>query len=375
MAITLAAKNYRVLRETVWSPGLLSLVVGPNGAGKTTLLSLLELLRLTYRQGGNRALAILGGAWGLRNFQAQEGGVVVSLAVNELTWELEIPVRGTAVEEHWGETVKRSDATILRRSPLSDRVEYRGEQLPADERAGLRIVYDARRPTELLPLVESLERFRVYKGYNLYGLRNNGSRSGSDYYLNPGGENAFAVLRNWRDRREHRQRYEFVLQGLRDAFPDLFTDLNFDLAGLTVSVELLMPGSQVAVPAYFASNGWLTALLHLCAVAGTEDGSVVAIDEMENTLHPFAIRKLVEAFGQWGEDHDVTVCMATHSPVLIDEFKEMPEQVFVMQNGSEQRPMPLTELRKPEWLAHFALGDLYTHGDFGGQQSLAQTPR
>jgi predicted ATPase len=374
MAITLLAKNYRVLRETIWTPGFLSLVVGPNGAGKTTLLSLLELLRLAYQQGGNRALTILGGSWGLRHFQAQDEAVVVGLTVDDLEWELELPLRGTAPEERWGESVKRGGATLLRRALLSDQVEFNGEQIPADERTALRTVFDARRPVELLPLIRVLERFRVYNSYNLYGLRVNGSRAGSDSYLNPSGENAFTVMRNWRDRREHRPRYDFVMKGLRAAFPELFAELNFDLAGLTVSVELVMPDSQVGVPAYFAPNGWLTGLLHLCAVAGTEDGGLVAIDELENTLHPFAIRKLVEAFGLWAEDHDVTVCMATHSPVLIGEFKDMPEQVFVMQHGCDRRPLRLTELREPEWLAHFALGDLYSHGDFGGQRTASQAP-
>jgi hypothetical protein len=51
----------------------------------------------------------------------------------------------------------------------------------------------------------------------------------------------------------------------------------------------------------------------------------------------------------------------------LDEFKEEPGSVFVMEHGREDRPVPLTELFDPEWLARFSLGRLYEHGEFGGQ--------
>ena len=123
------------------------------------------------------------------------------------------------------------------------------------------------------------------------------------------------------------------------------------------------------VPAYFTPNGWLTGLLHLCAVASAEPGSLIAIDEVENSLHPYAIRKLIEAFREWAEEHDLTVCLATHSPVVLNEFKEEPERVFVMEPGQATLPVPLSDLCGRDWLAHFSLGDLYEHGDFGNQSN------
>ena len=95
-----------------------------------------------------------------------------------------------------------------------------------------------------------------------------------------------------------------VLGGLRAAFPEICQDIDFDLAGVTVSVGMILPKLNTSVPAYYAPNGWLTALLHLCAAAGAEPGSLVAIDEVENTLHPFAIRQLIAAFRDWAEEQD-----------------------------------------------------------------------
>ena len=74
----------------------------------------------------------------------------------------------------------------------------------------------------------------------------------SDAYLNSNGDNAFTVLRNWRDKRENRPEYEFVLNGLCEAFPEMFADLDFYSAGQTISVGLLQTGWDEAVPLAFS---------------------------------------------------------------------------------------------------------------------------
>jgi predicted ATPase len=178
----------------------------------------------------------------------------------------------------------------------------------------------------------------------------------------------FTVLRNWRDRRELRPQYDFVVAGLRSAFPEIFADLDFDVAGLTITVDLIDPKSNESYPLALAPDGWITGLLHLTAVAGATKGSLIAIDDFGNDLHPYAIRNLTEAIREWTEERDLTVCLVSHSPVLLDEFKEQPGSVFVMEQGLEKGPVPLTELYETDWLARFSLGRLYEHGEFGGQR-------
>ena len=53
--------------------------------------------------------------------------------------------------------------------------------------------------------------------------------------------------------------------------------------------------------------------------------STVAVDDFGNDLHPFAIRALTEALRDWSEERQLVVCLASHSPVLLDEFKEEPD--------------------------------------------------
>ena len=125
--------------------------------------------------------------------------------------------------------------------------------------------------------------------------------------------------------------------------------------------------TETPIGAYFAPDGLLTGLLHLTAVASTPPGGAIAIDEFENSLHPFAIRALLDHIRSWSSQHQISVTLASHSPVLIDQFKSEPDRLLVMDPGAEVLPVPISTIRDPEWLAHFSLGDLYANGEFGAQ--------
>ena len=224
-----------------------------------------------------------------------------------LSWEIQLGVRGASVDERAGERLTRGEEVVLRREPFSDHILYRGEDWAlspvngdlGDARVALRQVYEDRRDLELEPLVTALTGSRVYSLYNLRKLIAYGSRYSTDLYLHPSGENVFTVLRNWIGRRDCREQYQFVLEGLQDAFPDFCQDLEFEAAGQTVSANVIPPATDRRIPIRFAPNGWLVALLHLCAVAGAKPGSIVAIDELENALHPYAIRSVTASLRYW----------------------------------------------------------------------------
>ncbi len=374
MTITLEARNFRGLRQLSWSPSGVCVLVGPNGSGKTTALTLFEFLQHAFRRGLLAAVDLSGGSWGLRRLHAPpDEPLSLSITVGDSRWELTLSVRRVSLDPHPGERIICGGNLLLERPMFSDSATYRGGKLAWDEdRLGLQILSDMHghsQPVE--QLTDALNAFRVYRGYNLSTLRNNGSRQSSDTFLYPGGENAFSVLRNWHGQRELRGRFDFVRHGLQAAFPEVCEDIDFEQTSMTVSIRMFPPKSSNGIPALFAPNGWLTGLLHLCAVAGARPGSLIAIDEMENTLHPFAIRQLTATFREWADEHDLTICLASHSPVLLDEFKEEPARVFVMEHGQDNLPIPLTALRDKEWLAQFSLGRLYAHGEFGSQRSDA----
>jgi predicted ATPase len=164
-----------------------------------------------------------------------------------------------------------------------------------------------------------------------------------------------------------------VVQGMCEAFPGVADEIDFDGVATATSLSLVTSARKPTIPVTFAPNGWLAGLLHLMAVAGAPPGTVVLIDEFENSLHPYAIRRLVKAFRGWAEPKQLTVILAGHSSALLDEFKEYPSHVFVMEpwrSGQPSMPLRLTDYRDPEWLKHFSLGELYRHEEFGGPKDV-----
>ncbi len=215
-------------------------------------------------------------------------------------------------------------------------------------------------------LAEVLRGYRRYDYEDLWPFCRSGSPAGAESALDATGRNAFSVLRNWRaGDRDHAERDRFVRSALEEAFPDAFADYDFTAVGPVVFARFYAPGRREPTFPALTAHGILVGLLHLAAVASTPDGGIVAIDEPENGLHPRAIQRIVGAVRDWADQHDLTVLLATHSPVLIDEFKRDPEHLFVMEPGHDTLPVRLDEVRDRDWLAQFSLGDLYKHGDFG----------
>lgn len=371
MAFTLRVQNFRGLRRVEWSPSGVCALVGPNGSGKTTLIDVLSLLRDAALGGFSRAMEEHGGAYGLRHFAApKDEPVALEVQLEDASWKVQ-------------PQLSPSPGGI--RLPVLDELTWGGVEIHKEQQADgmlspmrLREILTTSQFRPPLPepepvehLAELVRNYSHYRYYTLQGLRREGSRLGGDLRLFENGRNLFAVLMNWRNRRDQLPRWKFVTEGLQACFPNLFADFSFPVVTNIVSCEVHTPSDDTLTPTLLP-DGFLVALLHLCAVASAEPGGVIAIDEPENALHPYAIRHLMEAFRSWSDEHDVTVLLATHSPVLLDTFKEQPDKVFVLEPGHEVLPVPLDQLKKRNWLAHFALGDLYKHLEYGAPAGVEE---
>jgi len=215
------------------------------------------------------------------------------------------------------------------------------------------------------------DRLRYYPSWNydLETLRKKGSPLSSAVTLNATGDNAFTVLRNWRDRRECKSQREFTDEGIKALFPWV-EEINFAVGWGSVDARvtlLTLSDEEKAHPPIELSPRVLTAILHLLAVASAPRGGVVALDEPENGLHPNIIRTLFDLIYNRAREEDLTVILATHSPVLIGAFRGHPEQVYILRRNcdGDTAPVQLTSLFGLEWLSRFDLGDLFVRGEFG----------
>jgi energy-coupling factor transporter ATP-binding protein EcfA2 len=373
MGFTLEVDNYRALRKVRWSPSGVCAVTGPNGSGKTTLLSVLEFLRHFLERGIQSAAELTGGAFGVRHQHASAGEFAsLRLMILDWTWTTGLlPVAPALVATDL--LSKRGEPEpVAAQDTVTGKARVGKLELPATGDSVLSEAMKLLPPSQrasLATLHGLVSGFRLYQYPTIESLRTTGSLVTADLSLHANGQNAFSVLRNWKaGRREDEQRFLFVREGLRECFPELFEDLEFLSAGQTVTVRLFFRGLREPVDASAAPHGLLVAMLHLCAIASAPDHGAIAIDELENGLHPFAIQTILELMRSRAQALDLTILLATHSPVVLNTFNTDPGRVYIMEPGHEVLPVPLDKHSNPEWLAHFALGDLYTNQSFGAQR-------
>ena len=226
--------------------------------------------------------------------------------------------------------------------------------------------FDVTRPTRLgrtdredNGMVDEVFAISMYRPWELHAFR---KRPGSDpaleeVRLSPDGTNVYVVLQNWRDQeRTHGWRYEWVVDQLTRIPGDNVAGLELRKANGGLTARFFPPGAEDSLPINAVSNGVLSTLLTLTAMAGGTDKGIILLDEPENGLHPAALQGLVSAARELHQKRAIRIAFATHSPVLLDAFDGEPESVWVTSRSGVQR---LSELCEPDWLANFRLGALY----------------
>ncbi len=384
--LTLHARNFKGLRRIDWPMRGLVVLTGANGAGKTSVLIALRTLRAAFDRGLPEAVSLtVGGSYNLKHHDAPaDEPVELGLDAGDLSWRVQLSPRGATVEPRGRESLYEGAELVFERDEMGTHISAFGEaaggvlsddgkriDLPAipSDVLGLRWAAEAFPNDPRVARMASLVRgLHVFYDPDLRALREGGSRASDDRNLHTHGRNVFAMLRRWRDRREDRPRYDFVDQGLRASFPGLYDGLDFDAAGQTLTARVYRKGDETPNPLSDEANGLLAMLVNLADVASADEGGLVAIDEPEGSLHPYAIRRFVEMTRAWAETRGLTVILTTHSPVLLDRFNAEPDRVFVLERGHASLPVSLDAMRDRSWLASYTLGELYTGGDFAANE-------
>jgi predicted ATPase len=348
--LTLHVRNFYVLRHLAWPLREMSILTGANGSGKTTALLALRVLRAAFDRGMPEAVSVLlGGSYNLRNHDAAEDEPIeLGLDLDDLSWRVRLTPRGATVDYATDERLKKGSDTIFLRDSTGN-FSYRGQRQElseaAAERLGLRLALEAHpEDQEAERMAAQVRHIQVFYDPDIRGLREGASRDDAE-------------------------RFDFVHQGMKAALPGVYDGLDFDAVQTTISARVYRPRDETPNPISNEANGLIAMLRLLAQVAATPSGGLVAIDEPETSLHPYAIRRFVRLARARARQHDLTILLATHSPVLLDEFNGEPDRIFVLERGHETLPVRLDELRDREWLASYTLGELYTGGEFAANES------
>ncbi|MEB4591853.1 AAA family ATPase [Candidatus Thiothrix sp. Deng01] len=126
-------------------------------------------------------------------------------------------------------------------------------------------------------------------------------------------------------------------------------------------------GEIFTVDARAMSDGTLRFLAILTALLTLPEGSLLAIDEVDNGLHPSRAKLLLEALQTISKQRNIDVLVTTHNPALLDAMgTEMVPFVTVAYRDPETGASKLTLLEDieqlPKLLAQGTVGKLSTQG-------------
>jgi hypothetical protein len=364
---TLRAQSFRILERLEWSPAGVCLLSGNNGAGKSTVLDALQFLRTLFERGHEAAFRKVDARY-FRNVRVPESEPVgFELQVGDLVWKLRFPMAAAGLLDAYGEELYRGDQLVLR-ADMFGRSYWLApdEKLPLDKvRCCAKVLWDRGDADWMRPLVDAVTGIRVHEPYELGKVKRSEAVELHQDSLQADGANLWSVLAHWKASAIRSEgRFDWVLAAAREAFPGQLAAVEFE-RGFPMLYAPDAPDPDRGLPPERAADGLITGLLHLTAIAGAPPGSLVAFDELEDHLHPHAIRSLLAAIRGWADAQDLTVVLTTHSPVVMNQFLGDPGVVFVLDCCTD-RPMPvaLTTLHDEEWLSLMKLGTLYEHLKF-----------
>ena len=373
--------NYKSLRNVAIEPTPLSVFVGPNAAGKTNLADAIDFLRHVYAWGLEKAVAYKGGYENIcyRDSRRSKEPITFRLVL-ELPWK---PVEKRAKSECV--RVDHSFSFKARAGRIPSRFVVISEQIIMSRRKGrdlfqedLRITRDAAGKVQGLngpesKILEALETLEIFTeeeegrldgslvlsmvkairwpsksfeslmgSLRVFQLDSRSCRESGVPTPNPdldsSGRNLPVALDHLK--RAFPEKYDAVLAAAQMVMPSLEAIETDWTHTRRLALFLKERGIRRHWTSEDISAGTIQ-MIALLVVAFDPRAPLVVIEEPENSVHPWALRSLVEAFRLASEKKQIL--LTTHSPILIDQVK--PEEVWVVQKpGTETKIDPLLSL-------------------------------
>ncbi len=394
-------QNFRLLRDIRFDPAPISVIVGPNGCGKTSLLQAIDFLRAFFMSSVEVYLDRLG--WSYReipNIQATS---------KVIQWELEVelqpdPAGRGAGSYHYEISVspKRylsigketlvytplgggTEVTLLKRLgrnieitslPETEPKKYVVPSLPASAISGFAFGRSRTQYPEMYHFAQWVRRIRYFSVLDPEKLR---TRDRGTYpFLGRFGEHLAPVLAGFKRRKP--DAFQHLVSRMKRAFPYL-KDISFSGSGWgwrSLRLHETRGNIEVVLNSRLISDGFLrflalTSFLYLDVIP-----TVVMFEEIENGVHPHLLREMVQVLRELTlrkSPYASQVMFTTHSPYVLDEFYDKPEQVWVMDLTGPNARAQLNHLRDRTEIgkvrrAFESLGEAWYSNAIGGNPPL-----
>jgi predicted ATPase len=335
--------NFKALRKTTLPLSPFTLLLGPNGSGKTTVLQALDLVATYTAQqvGISRSSQVWMNRKSLLSVTAEDAAAQVEVKLRlRLNGQLTIATfRWSTNENQPSKQLNRENGYLLQ-----------GEE----ERCAL----------------EWIGRVQTYA---LHSASIASAVPVSSRPLDSNGGGLAAVLDDLKD--NHRERWRSLLDEMRHWLPE-YDDIQFDRPqDGQKRISLRTKKGAHRIPASELSQGTLIALALLTLAYSPNPPSVVALEEIDRGLHPRLLRHLQDALYRLsypescGETRPpIQVIATTHSPYLLDLYRDHPEEVVLARKeGLEVEMKRLADIEHyEEILGDSPLSEVWYSGVLGG---------
>lgn len=332
-------KNYKALRDAVLPLGRFNLIVGPNNIGKSTALE-------AIRMAGNPHLLSFERSLSIEVDHLPEASIEM-----EISWD----------EEEFGQTmvIEWKGGSQSGRAISEEKIfGYEGPE-----------VDEARRDIR-----EKLRRVKIFS----FSPRSiaKPTKVMRHTELKDDGSDLAGVLDLLHSKDP--EKFDALTQELTRWLPD-FDRILFDYTSEGEKFFMLRTrGSKRPIAASDLSYGTLIAMAFLTLTFLPQPPSIVCLEEPELYMHPRLLRDLAdnmyrlsypENFGD--SRRPVQVIATTHSPYLLDHYKDHPEEIIIAEKDARGTHFVRLSERTDvaEVIGSASLGEVWYSGVLGGVPS------
>jgi predicted ATPase len=328
--------NFRSLVNLRIKTNSLNLFFGPNGAGKSSLLDTIWFIRDCAIRGVDLASSERDHGIGLLWDGAEEReNISIAIETNSSKYELLFGYSAGRIEPFVGESLysKEKNICLIDRKIGSKQVDFYqlnsgqlvSKLLKEPEKLALTsyvaLEESDRAASDIDNLLRNV-RFYHSRSASLYKIKRFGSESDYGERLQDRGDNLWSVLRNLHDVREIDDRYNTIVQFMKESFPSFKGIFIKQTGPRSVYGHFVETNRRQPIFASGVSDGHIQMLLNLTALFSEGDNrALILFDEPEISLHPWALALFAKAVKLATEQWNKQVFIATHSPVLISQFE------------------------------------------------------
>ncbi len=386
--VKLDVEGYRSLRSESWEPRDLNVLIGPNASGKSNVLRVLEMLGVAARGGLGKFVQEEGGIEPLL-WDGQADRLKLSVKTtpadpardpvrDALTYQLVLSrlgrTSGYRIEfEQLANYYRVEQGSSQEPFKLIERVAGRGVLFDENERS--LVAPEASIPDDetLLSLVRGpfiqnrhliayqneLCNWRIYQGFQTD--RKAPIRSPqvtrAETQVSSDGQNLVSALHSlYTGSREFKNELNAAMKA---AFGEDFEELVFPpAADRLIQLRIRWKSLRREQSSADISDGTFRFLYLLAILANPSLPSLIAIDEPEMGLHP-SMLPIVAEYAQEAANRS-QIILATHSPELLDAFKDTPPTTSVVERrDGETKLRVISGDDLDYWLKQYTLGELF----------------